>query len=506
MPGKLSNQEIDVKLKNTKYIRIEAYLNAEVKSKFACKLCGTIKLSTFVCIELDPICSTCNINENNVKIDQFLIENDIKLKRIDNYKAQWELINFKCLKCNNICLIKPKTLLRYSCLICFKNNKNILIDENIKNRNIIRLSNYEQDAIKIKFQCLICNKIWPTKASIILGGSGCIYCCGQASLSNNDVDERLLKFRPTIKRIGDYKNNLIEMEFKCLKCNENFITKPANILYENKSNASNTGNGCQNCSLTKKVTNEIIDQRLIDRNASIIRIGDITNISVMEDIDWKCLICNKIWATSANSVLYCNSGCVKCSKREEITNIIFDERIKYKQLTRITEICNTYEYAKFNCNKCDYNWWALPGNILYHNTGCPMCKQSIGERTIYEILKFNNINFESQYKIYINGGIFNERPKRIDFYLRDYNLFIEYNGMQHYEKSFFNNKEVDFEKQILRDVQIKNYCITNSIQLLEIDCRKYNKYILKENKLSFKQLLEKNILNELSRIKNKNET
>ena len=48
--------------------------------------------------------------------------------------------------------------------------------------------------------------------------------------------------------------------------------------------------------------------------------------------------------------------------------------------------------------------------------------RSIGESKIEEILKLNNINFISEYKIEeIN-------QKRFDFYLPDFNRLIEYDG------------------------------------------------------------------------------
>lgn len=53
--------------------------------------------------------------------------------------------------------------------------------------------------------------------------------------------------------------------------------------------------------------------------------------------------------------------------------------------------------------------------------------KSTGELYIESILSDNKIIFEEQKKVYINGNL-----NLFDFYLPDYNLYIEYDGKQHY--------------------------------------------------------------------------
>lgn len=98
----------------------------------------------------------------------------------------------------------------------------------------------------------------------------------------------------------------------------------------------------------------------------------------------------------------------------------------------------------------------------------------------------------------------NSRPKRIDFYLPDYNLFIEFNGIQHYQSMKFGDYNFgnhDFEKQQQRDIQVKKYCIENNIILFEIDSRKYKNTMYKTNKTNFINELELDILNYLGVLK-----
>ena len=103
-------------------------------------------------------------------------------------------------------------------------------------------------------------------------------------------------------------------------------------------------------------------------------------------------------------------------------------------------------------------------NNHLRGTGCPKCCQSKGEKQITKLLLEKNINFISQYKINIDSNINSSGNAFIDFYLPDYNTFIEYNGEQHYiAKEFFGGK-LGLEQQQKRDSYVRNYCNINNIK------------------------------------------
>lgn len=56
----------------------------------------------------------------------------------------------------------------------------------------------------------------------------------------------------------------------------------------------------------------------------------------------------------------------------------------------------------------------------------------------------------------------------IDFYLPEYNTFIEYNGQQHYIPIKYFGGELKFREQVARDEYVRNYCKANAIKLIEI--------------------------------------
>lgn len=134
---------------------------------------------------------------------------------------------------------------------------------------------------------------------------------------------------------------------------------------------------------------------------------------------------------------------------------------------------------------CIHNKWfqTTPDNNLRTvNGSCPICsiefRESEGEANIRRwLLKHDIINFKQD-----EVTLPNENPRckrqflRPDFWLPDYNLFIEYNGEQHYEDvDYFFDDNFTFEDQQIRDQTLRDYCRKNNIQLLEIPYTEFDK-------------------------------
>lgn len=97
-------------------------------------------------------------------------------------------------------------------------------------------------------------------------------------------------------------------------------------------------------------------------------------------------------------------------------------------------------------------------------SGCPVCKESKGEKTIAKILNSNNILFKREYRIPKS-----KQRYRYDFWLPDYNLLIEFHGGQHYfpieyfggEKRYKETKERDIFKAELAKFANFNFIVFN---------------------------------------------
>lgn len=101
-----------------------------------------------------------------------------------------------------------------------------------------------------------------------------------------------------------------------------------------------------------------------------------------------------------------------------------------------------------------------------HTNSCG-CLNSYYNMYIHKYLEKRGINHQTEYGVQIDG-----RRYRFDFYLPDYNLCIEYDGVQHFEPKSFNGDQNAAEENLRatqeRDAAKDTYCRDNSIHLLRI--------------------------------------
>lgn len=96
-------------------------------------------------------------------------------------------------------------------------------------------------------------------------------------------------------------------------------------------------------------------------------------------------------------------------------------------------------------------------------------KRSKGEKLVAGWLKENNIIYKEEFLIKFPYIVRKKPFVFIDFYLPEYNTFIEYNGKQHYEYvPYFHKNKGDFERQQLRDHIVRSYCEERGVKLIEI--------------------------------------
>ena len=97
--------------------------------------------------------------------------------------------------------------------------------------------------------------------------------------------------------------------------------------------------------------------------------------------------------------------------------------------------------------------------------GCPICRESYGERYIRKYLESNKIKFERQKK-FNDCKFINKLP--FDFFLPDYNILIEYDGLQHFKPVKQFGGESEFIKTVKKDKIKTDYCLNNNINLIRI--------------------------------------
>jgi glutaredoxin len=110
------------------------------------------------------------------------------------------------------------------------------------------------------------------------------------------------------------------------------------------------------------------------KGRSIKRVGEYVNNRTK--IKWKCLIDNHEWEAIPNNVVYNCSGCPLCYAVDRyLTDEIIDNRIKGKHIKRVSKYTNTNVKILWECLdvKCGHKWKSLVSSVLHANSGCPVC-------------------------------------------------------------------------------------------------------------------------------------
>jgi very-short-patch-repair endonuclease len=167
-------------------------------------------------------------------------------------------------------------------------------------------------------------------------------------------------------------------------------------------------------------------------------------------------------------------GCKKCGIESRIEKLKSTKETFIKKASFVHD--NIYNYSLIKDYKNGKQKIPIIGKkhgVFYQRAedhlqghGCSCCVTSSIENEISKFLKDNDIQFIQQYR---NKNILGKLS--LDFYLPDYNIAIECQGLQHFKPVNFSNKNNEniyenFEKQIDRDKEKHNLCEQNGIRLL----------------------------------------
>ena len=120
--------------------------------------------------------------------------------------------------------------------------------------------------------------------------------------------------------------------------------------------------------------------------------------------------------------------------------------------------------VKIKCKKHNYIFEQSPNSHL-RGQGCPICNESKGEKKVGDFLILNKINYSRNYR-FIDCRYKNPLP--FDFYLPDYNICIEFDGIQHFEDRMYDNEGENLTIRKIRDNIKDEYCNKNNIMLIRI--------------------------------------
>ena len=110
---------------------------------------------------------------------------------------------------------------------------------------------------------------------------------------------------------------------------------------------------------------------------------------------------------------------------------------------------DVYTNVHLVCKRCGKDVFQTPSNLII---GCGHhCEydsnKSSGEGRLIEVLQELNIEYVYQYSVKNNTGLSSNKRFNIDFYIKQYNLFIEFNGTQHYKPVSLFGGDEKFKQQ-----------------------------------------------------------
>lgn len=226
--------------------------------------------------------------------------------------------------------------------------------------------------------------------------------------------------------------------------------------------------------MNKKTTEEFINQsKTIHKNKYDYSL--VTYKASKTNVDIICPI-HGIFSQRPNDHL-CGKGCPRCydNRRGKTLLLTTEEFIKKAKEVH----SNKYDYSKSvytnTRTKIDiicpiHGLFSQKANGHLNGKGCPKCNSSHGENNVREFLLKNNIVFVEQKRF---NNCKNKKALPFDFYLKELNVCIEYQGRQHYEPVDVFGGEEGLVVRTKNDLIKRNYCKENNILLVEIkdgDC------------------------------------
>ena len=327
--------------------------------------------------------------------------------------------------------------------------------------------------------CIICHEhgeFWqsPNKH---LTGCGCPSCVGKNKNEKYFLDET--------KKIHGDKYDYSKVEYVNWDTKVCIICPEHGEFWQSPSKHINRKHKCPKCSNRAKLTTEEFIERAkkIHKNKYDYSKVEYKNMSTKV-----CIICpehGEFWQIAG--IHLCGVGCSKCNGGVKITKNDFIEKSKNVHGDKYDYSKVEYINAKTKvCVICpEHGDFLIRPDHHMNGVGCNKCVKSKCEVEIEKFLKKHNIKYEAQKEF---DWLVNHKKMRLDFYLPDYNVAIECQGIQHFEPVDYAGKGKKwatelFKENINRDSIKKKLCDENNVKIVYFSLFENGKTINNLNEL-----------------------
>ena len=295
-------------------------------------------------------------------------------------------------------------------------------------------------------------------------GRRCPYCATEKSKVNFNKIKKAFKDRGYTLLEEEYINSQTPMEYICPNGHKHTISW----------NSFNSGKGCPECWGHTKLSLKYIEEEFKKVGWTLLTTEYVNTKQRLE------YICDKGHKYTISWDKFKEGKGCPCCKGNRLTIEMIREKFKKEGYTLLSTHYMNGQKLEYLCDKGHRHFTTWDN--FQQGYRCSYCKSSKGETKIKDILDVFGIKY-----IY-NKNIWSDCYLRPDFYLENYNLVIEYDGIQHFEPiEYFGGKEkLKITQQ--KDAEKNDYCKNNNIDILRIPYWEYENI---ENILKQKLNLEK---------------
>ena len=326
---------------------------------------------------------------------------------------------------------------------------------------IYSLVEYHGIKTKVKIICPMHGMFEQTPHHHIIRKQGCGKC-GYINVSKNTRKETKI-FINEAKKIHNDKYDYSKVDYINSHTKVKIICSEHGVFEQTPTNHLQ-GQTCGKCNGLNKTTDDFVNE------AKIIH-GDKYDYSKVNYINRKTkikIICPKHgeFEQLPYPHLSYKQGCPKCIGMNKTTDIFIGEaKLIHGDKYDYSKTMYIKSKIKIDIICPKHGLFKQSPNMHLKGQGCPICKESKGEKKVREFLNKHNITFIQQHTFFDCKNI-NVLP--FDFYLPNHNICIEYDGVHHFkpvnrfggEKGFLLTKQNDL---------IKNkFCLVNKINLIRI--------------------------------------
>lgn len=248
------------------------------------------------------------------------------------------------------------------------------------------------------------------------------------------------------------------------------ITCPKHGDFRQISSNHEQGKGCPKCryeTVSKKLrkSQEQFVQEAKLKHGYKYDYSKVEYVNTTTPISIICPVHGEFKQRPHNHLFY---GCGRCGRTKKYSteefiqkaNGIHEEIYDYSK----TIYLENHKSVCIICKTCRQEFWQTPMNH-FKGCGCPNCNLSRGEKVITKFLKLHKIHFVKQFT---TDKLVNPKTQcnfYFDFFLPDYNLLIEYDGIFHFEKVY---SEIKFYRTKLYDRYKNMWARHNKYELIRI--------------------------------------